>query len=72
MKPFGIFDTLTVEDYKLDIARFLIQNNSRTKLLIAITLRQVEKQFGIPAINELIKEFDLTAKFGIRKKIEKS
>jgi len=62
---------LTVEDYSEDVARYIREQGDFTHNLISLTLRQVEREFGIPIANQIVDDFDLTKKFGIPKKVVK-
>ncbi len=65
MKRQDLTDTMWIEDYRMDVARFIKENNERTNQRILITLRLVEKEFGKLLANQIIVDFDLTRKFRI-------
>ncbi len=65
MKRFDLGSTMWIEDYRMDVGRFIKENNERTYQRILITLRLVEKEFGKLLANQIINDFDLTRKFRI-------
>lgn len=52
-------------DYRADISRYVAQGGPNSYNLIAITLRQIEREYGPVAVYLAIEELNLRRKYGI-------